>query len=121
MSPAVPTSITVALLVGCRGDKPAAPPPDPSPVDPPAKVIHREQPKLPDPVAPAQPALPRQDGLKSNTEAVFANETRDDDWAPKVEKELGKRFAKIRGAKLEDTECRHSQCRIVVHGSQAEV
>jgi hypothetical protein len=72
-------------------------------------------------VVPPQPSLPRQDHIKSGAEAVFSAETRDDDWAPKVEKELAKRFAKVRGAKLEDTECRQSQCRIVVHGNPAEV
>jgi hypothetical protein len=124
MTVALRTSITVAILMGCRGDKPPAPVAsgtESEPTPAPAKVAVRERPTLPDPTPPAAPTLPRHDGIKSSAETVFAKETRDEDWAPGAEKELVKRFAKVRGAKLEDTECRHSQCRMVMAGNQAEV
>lgn len=65
----------------------------------------------------ARPALPP----TQSPEATFLAQSRDPDWAPSTEGEIRKRFQKIRGAKLSETECRHSQCRIVVAGGEAEV
>jgi hypothetical protein len=123
MSLAPRTFLTLVLVaLACRGDKPPAKSestPEPPPPAPTSAV--RERPTLPPPAPTPAPSLPRQDGVTSKTEATFAAEQRDDDWAPGVEKELVKRFANVRGAKLEDAECRHSQCRIVLAGSSSEV
>lgn len=113
------------MVVGC-GDKPAKPAQGGSSTETaPEKrgddVAVRERPTLPPAPSGDKVSNPREDKVVSKAEQVFATETRDDDWAPGVEKELAKRFANVRGAKLEDTECRHSQCRIVLAGSASEV
>lgn len=64
-----------------------------------------------------RPVLPPPLGI----EAEFASQSRDDDWAPATETELKQRFKKIRGAKLQETECHQSSCRFVVAGSEADV
>ncbi len=56
-----------------------------------------------------------------SAEATFAAQPRDADWAPPTENEIRRRFKKIRGAKLEETECRENRCRLVVAGSEADV
>ena len=68
----------------------------------------------PNPAAPALPPAPTADD-------TFSEEPRDDTWADQTEAELAKRWTKIRGAKLESTECRQSQCRLLVTGAQDDV
>jgi hypothetical protein len=64
-----------------------------------------------------QPALPP----TLSPEAAFTAQNRDTDWAPSTEDEIRRRFKKVRGAKLSEAECRQSQCRIIVAGTQADV
>ena len=52
---------------------------------------------------------------------TFAAQSRDNEWAPVTETAIKQRFTKVRGAKLEDTECRQNQCRLVIAGSQGDV
>jgi len=110
--------LLATILMGCK-DKPkppAAGPADPTPTPTPAAKV--EAPKSP--TLPARPTLPGASG-KPTAETRFAAETRDDDWAPTAETQIRRRFTNIRGAKLEDTECRQSQCRLVIAGSEGEV
>jgi len=67
-------------------------------------------------VDPSLPAPPRQ-----SADATFTAQARDVEWAPSTETELRRRFTKIRGAKLEDAECRQSQCRLVIAGNEGDV
>lgn len=53
--------------------------------------------------------------------ASFATQERDTEWAPATEDEIRKRYRAVRGAKLEATECRQSQCRLVVAGTETDV
>ena len=78
--------------------------------------------------APAGPSLPAADptkpALSSTTptaDDTFSEESRDDAWATKTEAELTKRWKQIRGAKLESTECRQTQCKLVVTGAENDV
>ncbi len=64
-----------------------------------------------------QPALPP----AQTPEAAFTSQTRDAEWAPATETEIKRRFKQVRGAKLEQTECREDRCRLVVAGSEADV
>jgi hypothetical protein len=54
-------------------------------------------------------------------DVAFAAQPRDADWAPGAEDEIRKRYRQVRGARLEATECRRSQCRLVIAGSEADV
>lgn len=65
------------------------------------------------------PALPPPSA--PTAEDVFAEESRDDAWAPKTELEIAKRWQAVRGGTLESTECRQTQCRLVVTGSEQDV
>jgi hypothetical protein len=78
--------------------------------------------------APSTPALPEVSidattppVLSDPTGTTFEAEPRDTDWAPATERALARRFDKLRGAKLEQAECRASQCRVVIAGSQGDV
>jgi len=105
------------LVSACKSnDKPANPPAGGSDEGL-SKVAVTAPPQLAD--AAVAPTLPGEKG--PTAEAAFAAQARDEEWAPTTETEIEKRFAKIRGAKLEDAECRQSQCKLVVHGSQADV
>jgi len=65
------------------------------------------------------PALPPSQG--PTAEDTFSEETRDDSWAVKTEAEITKRWKQIRGGKLETTECRQTQCKLVVSGPEQDV
>jgi len=58
---------------------------------------------------------------KQSADATFTAQVRDVEWAPSTETELQRRFTKIRGAKLQDAECRQSQCRLVIAGSEGDI
>lgn len=114
-------SFAVAILLGCKGSERdgtgSAAAPSPVAVDPtPAKVEAPKAPELPKPALPPRPA-----GSKSAAETSFQQQARDDDWAPTAEKEIHRRFQNVRGAKLEGTECRQSQCRLTIEGTQGDV
>lgn len=66
-----------------------------------------------------RPELPGSATPPASTE--FGAQQRDADWAPATETEIKKRFRNLRGAKLQDTECRQDQCLITVAGTEAEV
>jgi len=113
----------VAWLV-LRGD--STPPSNPTPAtnksDAPgaagrAKIAAPEGPSLGSATRPELPPLP----ASPTADQVFADEDRDDAWAPKAEAELAKRWKQIRAGKLESTECRQTQCRLVITGSQDDV
>lgn len=76
--------------------------------------------------APPSPTLgsdgPRPELPKPPTaEAAFASQTRDTEWAPATEDEIRKRYRTVRGARLAEAECRQSQCRLVVAGTEDEI
>lgn len=82
----------------------------------PSRVVSAPTPPQLPSLDPKHPALPRLTAAEA-----FAAQPRDDDWAPSTENEIRKRFKQVRGAKLSELDCRQSQCRIVVAGTQADV
>jgi hypothetical protein len=108
-------SFVVTIACSC-GEKPASAPARGSdePVKP-AKVAAPERPALNDATLPTLPPPPQ------SAEATFTAQVRDDEWAPTTETEIKRRLTKIRGAKLEATECRQNQCRLVLAGSEGDV
>lgn len=119
---------TIVAVVACR-DKTAAPKPRSSEGSgnltptgraaisaPPGPALGSGRPRPALPPAPAESAAPAPTASR-----VFEAETRDARWAPTAEAEIARRFKKLRGGALESTECRHSQCRITVAGTEAEV
>jgi len=68
---------------------------------------------------PAASAVP--DGPLLSPDQAFEAEERDTDWAPIAEAELHKRFLQIRGSKLTSVECRNTECRLILDGSQADL
>jgi hypothetical protein len=117
----------VVWLVVRGDDTPAQkPPPARGSADltasPRARIAAPEAPALPPAGAgtgptPALPPVPP----APTADEVFAEEPRDDAWAAKTEAELAKRWKKIRAGKLESTECRQTQCRLLVTGAQTDV
>lgn len=98
--------------------RPADSQPAPSaPANARATVAAPEAPSLGS-AAPA-PALPPSTG--PTAEDLFFDEVRDAAWAERTEAEITKRWAQVRGGKLESTECRQTQCRLVVTGAQDDV
>jgi hypothetical protein len=74
---------------------------------------------------PALPGQPPADGksplLNDPREDGFAREPRDLAWAGDTERALRVRFAAIRGGRLDDTECRTRQCRLVIVGTRDQL
>jgi hypothetical protein len=66
-----------------------------------------------------RPELPAAAG--PTAEDTFSEEDRDVVWAPKTEAEIAKRWKQVRGAKLDTSECRRTQCRLVIAGTEQEV
>ncbi len=112
------STLVVAILLSCKADKAPEAPPASAPDEPPSKV-EVAAPKAP--VLPPRPTLPSSPGGKSTAETIFAAQERDDDWAPGAETEIKRRFIKVRGGTLENAECRQSQCKLVIAGSESEV
>jgi hypothetical protein len=115
----------VAWLV-LRGD--SAPPANPTPAtsnsDPAgsggrAKIAAPKAPSLAGASTTQPPELPPPSSPTADD--TFSEEIRDDVWAPKTEAEISKRWKQVRGGKLESTECRQTQCRLVVTGSETDV
>ena len=111
------SSLFLAILLSCKGD----PAPDRAPASgsapaepPPAKVTNVEAPRAPE--LPARPSL----GSGKSAQAVFEAEPRDNEWAGDAEGEIKKRL-KLRAGTLEAAECRQSQCRLVIAGSETDV
>ena len=107
----------VAWLV-LRGDSAQ---PTPAPATPPvargsAAINAPERPTLGSDTA--RPELP---AIGPTAEDTFSEEDRDAAWAPKTETEIAKRWKQVRGAKLESSECRRTQCRLVIVGTEQEV
>lgn len=48
---------------------------------------------------------------------MFAQERRDESWAAATETEIAHRLEHLRGAALEGTECRQTECRIILAGA----
>ncbi len=71
-----------------------------------------ERPSLPTP----KPSLPGK-----SSAAVFDSETRDTAWASDTESGIKQRFEKVRGAKLEATECRQTQCKLTIVGGEGDL
>ena len=115
-------AVVVAWLLLRGDDTPKAKPTSPTGsadltrADPRAKVSAPEGPSLPSGSA-AKPEL----SAAPTADDVFSEETRDDTWAAKTEADIAERWKKIRGGKLESTECRASQCRLVVTGAEPDV
>src|SRR6266850_7952927 len=59
----------------------------------------------PTPKSPTLPELADRPSLPT-PEASFASEARDDTWASQTESEIRRRFKSVRGAKLDQTECK---------------
>jgi hypothetical protein len=120
------TAAVVAWLLMRDTDAPAErPTPGSAKTTGPAKISAPDNPALPprpspslSPSASAQPSTP---ATGPTAEDDFQTETRDDDWAKETEAELAKRFKRLRAGKIESTECRQSQCRVVIGGSTDDV
>lgn len=107
----------VAITHGCKGDPPAPAAAPGSAAPGSAAIAAPPRPALVDAhVAP--PALP---AAPPAAAAAFAAEPRDPSWAAPTEAELRRRFRDIRGAKLEDMECRARRCQLVITGSEGDV
>ena len=52
---------------------------------------------------------------------MFSGETRDPEWAADTESGIKQRFEKVRGAKLEATECRQTQCKLTIVGGEGDL
>jgi hypothetical protein len=106
-----------AILLACKGDQ--APTKGTGSAEPPVapKVGVPERPVLPDAGTP-RPELP---GQQPTGDSKFEAETRDGDWAEETENTIQKRFEKVRGGKLEAAECRQSQCKLTISGSEGDV
>lgn len=109
----------VAVLV-LRGED-AQPEANPPPVPATQKTATPPQPELPK--SAPEPQLPpdNQPPPGPTTDETFAKETRDTAWATSTEAEIKKRWTQVRGGKLESLECRQTQCRLVVVGSETDV
>lgn len=83
-----------------------------------AQALTKVAAPAPPTLADARPALPEP---HVTADAAFAAQTRDPEWAPTTETEIKRRFKKVRGGRLEDAECRQSQCRLVITGSEGDV
>ncbi|MEO8701077.1 MAG: hypothetical protein ABI867_13595 [Kofleriaceae bacterium] len=103
--------IVVGITLGCSSDKTA-----PTPASGSAST---ESPKVA-PTVPAPPILPPRPP-KPSADATFVAEPRDDVWAPRAEAELRERFKQVRGAKLQETECHQTLCKLVLAGSTGDV
>jgi hypothetical protein len=109
----------VAWLV-LRGDNAHAPAKSPAPIanHGSAAIKAPEGPSLgsdtPRPELPTTPATPTAD-------EAFLEEEVDAGWAKQTEAEIAKRWKQVRGAKLEATECRKTQCRLLVTGEETDV
>ncbi len=106
----------VAILMACKGDK--APPAQTASgsgaaeAPAPAKVGVPDRPSLP----PPRPTLP-----SKTAEASFDGESRDAAWASETEGTIARKFEKVRGAKLEKAECKQTQCKLTIVGSEGDV
>ncbi len=100
------------FLLACKGDpKPPASAPVPS------GSGSAEQPKV---AVRERPAL-QEDKPSRASHDDFEAELRDAEWAPGVESGIKERFAQVRGAKLEQTECRKTKCRLTITGSEGDL
>lgn len=106
--------LVFTILLGCGGEK--APPAQTGSADPPPTPVAKAG-------VPERPSLPTKPSLPpgKSADAVFDNEQRDVDWAADVESGIKRRFEKVRGAKLEATECRQSQCKLTIVGSEGDL
>lgn len=57
----------------------------------------------------------------SHADQKFDAEQRDGGWASEVESGIKQRFEKVRGGKLEAAECRQTQCKLTIIGSEGEL
>lgn len=98
------------FLLACKGDpKPAAATHSGSGSAEAPKASVRERPALQE----EKPSRASHDD--------FEAELRDAAWAPGVESGIKERFAQVRGAKLEQTECRKTKCRLTITGSEGDL
>lgn len=131
MAARVPVVLGIMTITGVvawfalrDGSKPAPPTaPGSANLAPRGAIAAPEGPTVPadtpaDAAAPT-PILPP--STTSAAEDAFAAETADKRWAATTELEITRRWKKVRGARLADTECRHTQCRITIVGSEAEL
>ena len=109
----------VAMLLSCKGDPPPPPAPGSGEVTGAPKVAVPQRPVLPSAGTP-KPKLPEQGSGKS-ADATFESEQRDIGWAADTESTIQQRFEKVRGAKLAGTECRQTQCKLTIVGSEGDV
>ena len=114
---AIVAVVAVLILRGETAQPTTKPPPAPIPQTTPAPP----PPQLPQPTT--EPQLPADTAPPPGptTDETFAKETRDTAWATSTEAEIKKRWTQIRGGKLEALECRQTQCRLVVVGSETDV
>jgi hypothetical protein len=107
------------LLRGDSAQKAPNPTPSPGARGSGAALNAAERPSLGSDTStrPELPPLP----AGPTTEDTFSEEDRDTAWATKTEAEITKRWKQVRGGKLESTECRQTQCRLVVAGTEQDV
>lgn len=98
------------ILLACKGDPKPAPTPNSGSgsAEAPTAAV-RERPAL------------EADKPSRASHDDFEAEIRDTAWAPGIETGIKERFAQIRGAKLEQTECRKTKCRLTITGSQGDL
>lgn len=112
--------VAVVAWLLLRGESAQQPNAQPQPTQATGSTAARSAPAGPSlPTTNPPPSLPPSTG--PTAEDTFSEEVRDDAWADKTETELAKRWKQVRGAKLESTECRQAQCRLVVTGAEADV
>ncbi|MBA3502146.1 MAG: hypothetical protein M4D80_35115 [Myxococcota bacterium] len=99
-----------------------------APKPPPAPVARGSAAAINAPAGPSlgsettpRPELPPAPENGPTAEDTFSGEDRDTAWATKTEAEITKRWKQVRGGKLESSECRQTQCRLIVAGTETDV
>lgn len=101
------------ILLACKGDPKPTPAPDPT-------THSGSAAESPNVAVRERPALERDKPSRASHDD-FEAEIRDAEWAPGVETGIKERFAQVRGAKLEQTECRKTKCRLTITGSEGDL
>ena len=116
---AIVAIVAVLVLRGETAQPPAKPAPAPATAT--GTATRPAPPSLPTPPQP-RPELPTSVVPPAQTaDETFSEETREAAWAAATEAQITERWKQVRGGKLESLECRQTQCRLVVKGSEDDV
>ena len=105
------------ILLACKGDPKPAPTPESASSGSESKSGSTETPKA---AVRDRPVLEQEKPSRASHDD-FEAEVRDAEWAPGIETGIKERFAQVRGAKLEQTECRKTKCRLTLIGSEGDL